>query len=173
MSGEVFPDGANHRRYNVRGERDEWLATVFIGADGVFSTVSDYGNYGHYWGSPSCDIRAFLCRVDENYLVGKLSPQWETDIDATEVEVKKTIIRLRRAGTLDAEQARDEWELLSYVRAGNDGGWWAQTTLGQHAYPGDLWQQMRSPQAVLFVERVMPRLVAMLRAELAAEKAAA
>ena len=173
MSGEVFPDGANHRRYNVRGERDEWLATVFIGADGVFSTVSDYGNYGHYWGSPSCDIRAFLCRVSNDYLAAKLSPQWATDVDATEVEIKRTIIRLRRDGTLDAEQAREEWELLYCVRDGDSGGWWAQTTLGQHAYPGDLWQQMRSPQAVLFVERVMPRLVAMLRAELAAEKAAA
>lgn len=172
MTAQTFPDGANHHRYDVRSERGEWLATVFIGADGVFSTVSDYGNYGHYWGSPSCDIRAFLCRVDEHYFVGKLSPRLETDSDATEAEIKRAIIRLRRDGILDADQAREEWELLYWIRDGNECGWWAQTSLGEYTFPADLICMRRSPQAVLFVERVMPRLVLMLRAELAAEKAA-
>ena len=168
---KTFPDGATHRRYDVRTEGGAWLAVVFLGADGFFSTVSDYGNYGHWWGSTGRDdFRDFLCGTSADYLVGKFSPEWEMDPDASEIEVKKCIIRLRREGTLTADEARAEWELLSYVRDGDDGGWWANTDLGKHAWPADLWLQRRSPQAVAFVEKVMPRLVLMLRAEMAAEK---
>ena len=44
------------RRYVVRLDKDApfmrkgaWLATIVIGDDGYFSTVSDYGNYAFYW----------------------------------------------------------------------------------------------------------------------------
>lgn len=169
MTAKNFPDGTTHHRYDVRAETGQWLATVFVGADGVFSTVSDYGNYGYWWRNPGCDIREFLWTTNADQLVSKLSPEWETDYDASEIEIKRCIIRLRREGRLTADEARDEWDLLSYVHD-DSGGWWANTELGKHAFPADLWCQRRSRQAVMFVERVMPRLVLMLRAELAAEK---
>lgn len=175
MSAKTFPDGSEHKRYVVRGERGEWIATVFIGADGVFSTVSDWGNYGYWWigiGGYG-DIRRFLCGVSADSLIRKISPQWEIDPEASEVAIKQCIIRLRRAGALTADEARDEWELLSHVRDGDEGGWWAHTDLGEHAFPGELWCHRRAPQAVAFVENVMPRLREMLAAELAAERKAA
>lgn len=175
MDVRQFTDGAEHRRYIVRGKRGQWLATVFLCADGLMTTVSDYGNYGYWWRSigGDGDIRAFLCRVSDDYLVGKIAPQWETDPDASEAAIKQTIVRLRRAGTITADEARDEWELLSHVRDGDTGGWWANTSLGKHAFPGDLWCERRSPQAMAFAEHVMPRLREMLQAEMTAEKGAA
>lgn len=170
---KTFPDGTEHKRYVVSGERGQWLATVFLGAEGVFSTVSDYGNYGYWWTGigGDGDIRRFLCGCDAHYLTGKLAPRWDPDPDASEIEVKRCIIRLRRDGKLTAEEAREEWGLLFHVRGGDEGGWWANTNLGEHAFPSELWHYRRPPQAVAFVEKAMPRLCEMLRAELAAEKA--
>lgn len=170
---KTFPDGTTHRRYDLRSERGGWLATVFLGAEGILSTVSDYGNYGYWWGSVQDDFRAFLCRIDDGYLLGKVSPGEEVDEKASEAGVKACILRLRREKRIDADTARDEWDLLSYVRDGDEGGWWAQTTLGEHADPMELWSWRSNQQAVAFCERVMPRLREMLRAELAAERKAA
>jgi hypothetical protein len=170
----TFPDGTTHRRYDVRGERGQWLATVFLGADGVFSTVSDYGNYGYWWSAigGDGDIRRFLLRSEEDpgYFRIKLDASTEYDGEATEGEVRKAMLQWRREGTLTKEQARQEWEIADYARA--DFRDWHDAT-DMDVYPDDFYRDRPNPQAVAFVEKVMPRLCEMLRAELAAEKAVA
>lgn len=171
---KTFPDGTEHKRYVVSGERGQWLATVFLGADGVFSTVSDYGNYGYWWGGigGDGDVRRFLCGCNAHYLTGKLSPGREYDGDATERGIRKHILEQRREKAYTKEFARVEWDILgSWASPSEDfRSWYEQTEIGDAS---EFYCDRPRQQAVAFVEKVMPRLCEMLRAEMAAEKAAA
>lgn len=162
---KTFPDGSAHRRYVVRGEGGQWLATVFIGADGVFSTVSDWGNYGYWWTSFGDDIRRFLCGCDDGYLLGKFSPQHEYDDVATEAAIREHIATLP-----EREREMETIHLEELESSGDFRGWCDETGIEA---PWEFSRERTSRQAVAFVEKVMPRLREMLRAELAAEKAAA
>lgn len=167
---KTFPDGTNHRRYDVCTEKGYWLATAFIGADGVFSAVSDYGDYGHWWRSIGCDdIRQFLCGCDADYLVRKFAPETERDDEATVRAIKDCILKLRRSKSLTAEQAREEWDLVENFDSPDV--WYHETNLHQVTDVAELGRSRYKPQAVSFCEKVMPRLCEMLRAEMAAEQA--
>lgn len=174
MANKTFPDGATHRRYDVHGEREQWLATVFLGAEGIFSTVSDYGNYGYWWTAigGDGDIRRFLLNSerDPGYFRCKFDSSTEYDGAATERWIRKHIIDQRRRGALTKERAREEWEIAGYALS--DFRDWVDAT-EMDIYPGDFYCDRPNPQAVAFVEKVMPRLCEMLRAEMAAEKVAA
>ena len=166
---KTFPDGTNHKRYDLF-ERGYWLATVFIGADGVFSAVSDYGDYGHWWRSIGCDdIRQFLCGCDSGYLVRKFAPTLERDDDATVRAIKDCILKLRRGKDLTAEQAREEWDRVESFESPDV--WYRETKLHRVTDVAGLGRNRHNPQAVSFCEKVMPRLCEVLRAETAAEQA--
>jgi hypothetical protein len=162
------------RRYNVRTDKGRWLATIVIADDGYFSTVSDYGNYAYWWTGAEMEFRAFLAKLDADYIIGKLKPGHEYDGDETLKSVKKRICEDRRKLRIDCVKAREEWELLDEHSDLSDRDsfvlWMQETKLE------DIWgisATMRDPQASMFAERVWPVFAAMLRAELAAEKTAA
>lgn len=173
MGKKTFPDGATHRRYDVRGERGQWLATVFLGAEGIFSTVSDYGNYGYWWGAigGDGDIRRFLLNSerDPDYFRIKLNPTSHYDGEATCEAIRKQIIEWRKDGTMSREEAREEYDRAETACA-DFRDWYEETEIED---AGEFYVTKPDAQAVAFVEKVMPRLCEMLRAELAAEKAAA
>lgn len=90
---------------------DSW-SVVFIDSTGVFSVVSDYGNWAYWWTSFGDDIRKFLTQCDSDYVGRKLggADLRVFDGEETQKEVRKEICRARREGELDRYRAREEWD---------------------------------------------------------------
>ncbi len=158
------------RRYSVRGPQSEWLATIVISDDGYFSTVSDYGNYAYFWGDAGESFRKFLCRLGSDYYLPKFGVRDEYDGGETLKDVKRSIIEERRAGHLDREEARQEWDLLGensgLEERENFALWWQATQLSDaHEYACS----SISGEARGFAKHVWPAFTAMLRTELASE----
>jgi hypothetical protein len=162
------------RFYSIRRAPCLW-ARIWITDDGCFSCLSDYGNYGHWWGSPGCEFRRFLTQVDSYYLTTKLQngERDEYDGEATLAKVRRHIAAERRAKRLTGMEAKREHELLEKHDL-LDGEhhlfcWWQESRLdwGDES-PG----AYRTPiQLAAFVKEVWPLFVAQLRDELAREPA--
>jgi hypothetical protein len=55
--------------YQVKPGQEGW-ARIWITNDGSFACISDWGNWGHWWGAPGCEFRRFLIGRDDSYLAG-------------------------------------------------------------------------------------------------------
>jgi hypothetical protein len=177
VTTKTFSDGATHRRYDLPTiDGLEGWGTIVLGADGFFAAVTDYGNYAYRWchtGEP--DFRRFVLKIGGDYLLGKISRDDEYDGEATAKGIRSLILERRRENLWGKEQAREEWDLVEScdVEHGGDFGfhaWYLETKIGDASemrcdrYPND---------ASAFAEKTMPRLRELIRAEIAAEKAAA
>jgi hypothetical protein len=59
--------------YTLRKENGQWLAQVVLTSDGMFSSVSDYGNFSYAWRSYKAEtFREFLVNINEGYFGDKL-----------------------------------------------------------------------------------------------------
>jgi hypothetical protein len=160
------------RRYDLRteGERSRWLGTFLVTHDGLVACNTDYGSYSYWWTSTGCDdIREFLVKIDTDYLLGKFSPRREYNGDATEKNVRSTILRMRRERSLTKDEARKEFDRLSEHEFDSETGfafWYKDNDLG------DAWEfavYRANPEATAFAENVWPEFVRRLREEMAAE----
>jgi len=170
-----FPGGTEFKRYNIPSQKGEGWSVVFLDPRGIITTVSDYGNYGYWFGEigGDGDIRRFLCQCDDDYLVRKLAPKEVYDGEATKKGILKHIREHRREKFYTKEFARKEWDLATGDWANPEDdfrAWYEETEIGDAS---EFWTGKHDPRAVAFCEKVMPRLREMLRAELAAEKQAA
>lgn len=153
------------RRYEVTTENGAWLASFVIDADGYFSVVSGYGTYGYRWSSFGGDFRAFLAGMDAGYMVRTLSNDNVFDGIATMNAILAAIAEMEPAA-----QAKEREHLAKSRDLELDWGFafWARDSkiedafrFGEFTYPHE---------ARLFGEKVWPRFVEMLRAELDAER---
>jgi hypothetical protein len=164
---KAFEDGTTTRKYDVRGDRGEWLATVFLDARGIFSTVSDYGNYGYWWGDVggNGDIRSFLLRSDRDpdYFQNKLDPSEHYDGEATVNAIRKLVIDLRRRKEIGKDEAREEYDNARLARHDFSEWYWTISTV---EIPSDVYETRPNPQVVAFMREVMPRLCVLIRAEI-------
>jgi len=103
-------------RYNVpaTSEGEDW-ATVILTSDGLFSVVSDFGNYCYHWHSfGDGDFRQFFVNLQPNYVLCKLAngsglqPQY--DGAATLLAWKRLVLEMRRARDIDHITAREMWD---------------------------------------------------------------
>jgi hypothetical protein len=61
------------KSYTVRGENGEWLAQVVLTSDGLFASVTDYGNLSYAWRSfGDEDFRKFMTEINVGYFGTKL-----------------------------------------------------------------------------------------------------
>jgi hypothetical protein len=61
------------KSYTVRGEKGEWLAQVVLTSDGLFASVTDYGNLSYAWRSfGNEDFRKFMTEINVGYFGTKL-----------------------------------------------------------------------------------------------------
>jgi len=100
------------RLYQLLPGKSGW-ARIWITDDGCFTCISDYGNYGYWWGDPGCEFRKFLTGCDDDYLSGKFSGgAREYDGDRTLKIIREKIIYERRHGErrFDRFAARAEWD---------------------------------------------------------------
>ena len=50
-----------------------WLGQIVITSDGMFSSVTDYGNLSYAWRHFGDDFRTFLININVDYFSGKLA----------------------------------------------------------------------------------------------------
>jgi len=61
------------KSYTLRGERGEWLGQVVLTSDGMFASVTDYGNLSYAWRSfGQEDFRSFIAHINVDYFGSKL-----------------------------------------------------------------------------------------------------
>lgn len=61
------------RSYTLRGEQGEWLGQIVLTNDGMFSSVTDYGNLSYAWRSfGKEDFRSFIANLNVEYFGSKL-----------------------------------------------------------------------------------------------------
>lgn len=162
------------RYYLVRVPGRWGWARIWITDDGCITTISDYGNFGYWFGAPGCEFRKFLIGVCEwDYLVRKFTESDKSicNPDASFKKIKRHILEYRRDGHLDRDSAREEWDLLHQNR---DMGpleqthWYEGTKLGDAAelftYEKEGYQAAKA-----FAEHIWPLFVGQLKEELAGE----
>lgn len=171
-------------RYDLPNERGEGWAIIFIDERGLFTAVSDYGNYGYWWTHHGCDdARRFFLRAerDYDYFANKLAGgKRDLNHEQTLVNVKRHICEQRleagrERGTRFAQQwtaefARQEWEnAKSWLDDTFSVDVWYMNTGIDDASELTVYETPR--QAVAFVKIVMKRLAKLIEAELKAEAA--
>ena len=61
------------KTYTLRGENNEWLGQIILSSDGVFASVTDYGNLSYAWRSYGTeDFRKFISELSNDYFASKL-----------------------------------------------------------------------------------------------------
>jgi hypothetical protein len=60
------------KNYTLRGEKGEWLGQIVLTDDGMFASVTDYGNLSHAWRSYSGDFREFIISLNTGYFATKM-----------------------------------------------------------------------------------------------------
>ncbi|MFI5296465.1 MAG: hypothetical protein ACHREM_00085 [Polyangiales bacterium] len=177
-------------RYALPSVRGEGWGIFVVGSDGFFACITDWGDYSYLWSHHGCpDFRLFLLGMtkDPHYFITKFAPEREYDNDKTVENIRKEILRARaeaaRRGhrgdppleTLKGgwpkwseEHARDEWELVKHL-ASQDldfRAWYEETAMAE---PHDLMKMVQDRQCVTMFEKLIPRFVGLVRAELVAE----
>lgn len=59
--------------FELYDENKTWLGNVILSSNGIFSAVTDYGNFTYQWTSYGNDFKSFLKRLDPNYFATKMS----------------------------------------------------------------------------------------------------
>lgn len=173
-------------RYYLPSENGEGWAEIVVCSTGFFGAVSDWGDYANAWRHHGCaDFRTFLLNAERSpeYFAEKLvHGAQEYDAEATMRGLKQTILGCRRERTWTREEARCEWDNLiecGWLSELPDFHDWlaARVRLRDAGGPVPDWDDVyaearhRIPaQAIAFVTKTMPRLCALIRAELAAER---
>ena len=60
------------KSYTLRGQNGEWLGQIVLTTDGMFASVTDYGNLSFAWRSTGEDFRQFLATINVGYFGTKL-----------------------------------------------------------------------------------------------------
>ncbi len=79
---------------------------------GTISIESDYGNWSYMWGSMGGNIRRFILRTSEDYLMDKFTYNNHKDrdcfrFDKTIKRIKKEIIQARKEMEIERVEARE------------------------------------------------------------------
>jgi hypothetical protein len=158
-------------RYYLPSENGEGWGVAFVDSTGCLAIISDWGNYAYKWSSFGECFRSFLIRVNTGYLLSKVARSPcppAIDVAKTAVAAKRAISELRRHQEISAEEAREEWDLVE-AELESDGvyEYWLRTTCLCDAH--ELLVEAVDHQAVAMADKLWPRLVAAMRAELERE----
>ncbi len=61
------------RSYTLKTDNGAWLGQIVITNDGMFSAVTDYGNFGFAWRAYGEDFKEFLISIKVPYFADKMS----------------------------------------------------------------------------------------------------
>lgn len=104
------------RLYDIRPKQNGcclW-ARIWITDDGSFSTISDHGNWGYWWGSPGCEFRQFLIGCEPGYYITTKLADGARQFDGQRSVklIREHIVQRRRSGSLSRDEAAYEWSLV-------------------------------------------------------------
>jgi hypothetical protein len=161
-------------RYTVPAEpehRYSGWGYFLIDSSGMFTCVTDYGNYAYKWSDwGPRDFRRFLCGLSSDYLCGKLDSTRTYDGERTYKRVREEITSLRRSECITGEFAYREWRLakqmVRHSSTDHDFRDWYEETELENA--SELAQYSLGIQVRTFAERLYPRLVELLKDDLEA-----
>lgn len=162
------------RYYQVR-RPGHWWARFWVTSDGCVSIMSDWGNWGYWWTHPGCELREFLCRIDDDYLLRKLCSGRRDELNEARSErsIKEHILEYRRRGWYESDFARREWDLVRQSSFSNEveaHQWYLETEI-QDAY--ELLRYEPSRQCQAFIEHCWPLFRVELRRDIGAPLRAA
>ena len=61
------------KSYTLRQQNGAWLGQIILTSDGMFASVTDYGNLSYAWRSTGeKDFRQFICDINVDYFATKL-----------------------------------------------------------------------------------------------------
>ena len=60
------------RSYTLRDEQGRWLGQIVLTTDGMFASVTDYGNFGYAWRAYGDNFREFMSGISTDYFASKL-----------------------------------------------------------------------------------------------------
>lgn len=61
------------KSYTLRDDSGSWLGQIVLTNDGMFASVTDYGNLSYsWWHTGEDDFRKFLCQLNNDYFGTKL-----------------------------------------------------------------------------------------------------
>lgn len=166
------PPTSRFYQVHVAAPHTEW-ARIWITDDGSISILSDYGNYGYWFGSPAREFRSFLVGCGDDYLINKFAAGKRV-CDETETE-KRIEAALREHFGGDGLTA--ELEIMRSVDFSNPVermDWMHETQLDSEIiWHGDLFAECYPMQVTEFVRMLWPLFRAALQAELDRESALA
>lgn len=105
--------------YQVRAGGFTWGdITLICGKESVsVMATSDYGSFNHFWSHCGGEPKAFLCTLDFQYTMKKLTDGklYVPDPDGYRNEIKENIIESRKEAVLTKDEAREAWDdMLSH-----------------------------------------------------------
>lgn len=151
--------------------RLEGWAVFLLDSNGMLSVTSDFGNYSYHWppnGIPGGEFLQFLLQADREYIARKLSNGRRVlNGEATTSLIRERICQLRREKYFTSKQARDEWNIHALRHGITDElefhEWFLETVIPDAA---ELSVQSLEGDLKLFMERVWPRFIGKLAADL-------
>lgn len=61
------------KSYTLRDDNGQWLGQIVLTSDGMFASVTDYGNLSFSWrATGEEDFRNFMCQINTSYFGTKL-----------------------------------------------------------------------------------------------------
>lgn len=83
--------------YDLGRHEGQWLGEAILTSDGMFSAVTDYGNFAYAWRSTGCEnVEDFILKITPDYFAGKLI----SGIAYTAFPTKKIEASLTRAAKI-------------------------------------------------------------------------
>jgi len=65
-------DEIKSKSYTLYGETGNWLGQVVLTSDGMFASVTDYGNLSYAWRSYGTNFREFIISLNVGYFGSKM-----------------------------------------------------------------------------------------------------
>lgn len=61
------------KSYTLRNDDGSWLGQIVLTSDGMFASVTDYGNLSYAWRAyGDGDFRKFICKINTDYFATKM-----------------------------------------------------------------------------------------------------
>lgn len=153
-------------RYDIRlQDKYGWAIITIDKNGGIFNAQSDYGDYSYRWpyhGRKS--FKHFILELvrDKSYFLGKVANDKYYYSDETEKAWKEKILRARREGDLNQDEARELWEEVTgfdfYTSAEHIQYQCYESEIVSKYYYDDAFDIVQgfSPQAHAFADIIMP-----------------
>lgn len=73
MGNNTIERTVTAKSYTLRTDNGQWLGQIVLTSDGMFASVTDYGNFSYCWRSTGeYDFRKFLISLQVDYFATKM-----------------------------------------------------------------------------------------------------